>query len=268
VQPPTGGAQASAAAVSQPLGSGAPPTTPPPAGAEIPMPSAPPAEQPAFNLPSSHGHVRPTVQFLPAVKPSPESPLYGAAAGEPAAMEQVAGSPAPGVPLEQATPGGLVDQITPGAGGSLTVSSSLLTDGQAKFAARLAELTGLDPRVVSAWELAEESGGAARAREAASNFNWLNIGYFDSGAGRIAFDQAFSDPTSAAEQTAKFLKGTWGGASAGIRAILSTVGQGPQQQMTAIANSGWASSHYDGGASLRGTYEELGDIHVVRTGST
>jgi hypothetical protein len=183
-------------------------------------------------------------------------------------MEQVAGSPAPGVPLEQATPGGLVDQITPGAGGSLTVSSSLLTDGQAKFAARLAELTGLDPRVVSAWELAEESGGAARAREAASNFNWLNIGYFDSGAGRIAFDQAFSDPTSAAEQTAKFLKGTWGGASAGIRAILSTVGQGPQQQMTAIANSGWASSHYDGGASLRGTYDELGDIHVVRTGST
>jgi hypothetical protein len=38
--------------------------------------------------------------------------------------------------------------------------------------------------------------------------------------------------------------------------------------MTAIANSGWASSHYDGGASLRGTYDELGDIHVVRTGST
>jgi formyl-CoA transferase len=38
-------------------------------------------------------------------------------------------------------------------------------------------------------ELAEESGGAAQVREAAGNFNWLNIGYFDSGAGKIAFDK-------------------------------------------------------------------------------
>ena len=82
------------------------------------------------------------------------------------------------------------------------------------------------------------------------NFNWLNIGYFDSGAGKIAFDKAFSDPVSAAEQTAKFLKGKWGGASSGIRAILNTVGKSPQEQMTAIANSGWASSHYGGGANL------------------
>ena len=130
------------------------------------------------------------------------------------------------------------------------------------FAGRLAELTGLDPRVIAAWELAEESGSAAQGRQAAGNFNWLNIGYFDSGAGRIAFDQAFRDPVSAADQTAKFLKGTWGGASPGIRAILNAVGQGAQQQIMAIANSDWASNHYGDGADLRGMYDELADIRI------
>jgi hypothetical protein len=141
----------------------------------------------------------------------------------------------------------------------------LLTSGQQTFAGHLAQLTGLDPHVVAAWELAEESGGAAQARQAASNFNWLNIGYFDSGPGQIAFNNAFSDPVTAAEQTARFLKGEWGGASSGIRAILATVGHSPDEQMMAIANSGWASSHYDNGANLRGTYAELGDLKVQRT---
>ena len=119
--------------------------------------------------------------------------------------------------------------------------------------------------MVAAWELAEESGSAAQGREAASNFNWLNIGYFDSGAGKIAFDKTFGDPISAAEQTAKFLKGDWGGASSSIRAILSTVGHSPDEQMSAIANSDWASSHYGGGANLHGTYNELGDIHIEKS---
>jgi hypothetical protein len=116
--------------------------------------------------------------------------------------------------------------------------------------------------VVSAWVLAEESGAAAQARQAAGNFNCLNIGYFDSGAGRIAFDTAFKDPVSAAEQTARFLRGTWGGASASIRAILATAGETPPQQIEAIASSNWASSHYGGGANLRATYRELSDIQV------
>ena len=233
---------------------------------------------------AGHGRVpRPTVQFLPAVQPSPDSPLYGQA--PPVAAPQAVGAPEP---TEQATapqPGagglvgqgqqpaeaGLLDQgaAVPAAmaGGSISVSSSLLTSGQEKFAGRLAELTGLDPRVVAAWELAEESGGAAQGREAASNFNWLNIGYFDSGAGKIAFDKEFGDPISGAEQTAKFLKGEWGGASSSIRAILNSVGHSPAEQMAAIANSDWASSHYGGGANLRGTYNELGDIRIENTGT-
>jgi hypothetical protein len=152
----------------------------------------------------------------------------------------------------------------PGSG-AITVNSPLLTSGQETFAAHLAQLTRLDPRVVGAWALAEESGGAAQGRQAASNFNWLNIGYFDSGPGQIAFNNAFSDPVTAAEQTARFLKGDWGGASSSIRAILSSVGQSPEQQMAAIANSDWASSHYNDGANLRGTYSELSDMKVQST---
>ncbi len=241
---------------------------------------AAPPPQPAaaaFNAPASRAPGRNTVQFLPAVQPSPGSPLFGQAPrpvevaqsviqqpSAPAVAEPVSSAAAAPQPVS----GGLLDQA-PGApaptGGSISVSSSLLTSGQAKFAGRLAELTGLDPHVVAAWELAEESGSAAQGREAASNFNWLNIGYFDSGAGKIAFDKTFGDPISAAEQTAKFLKGEWGGASSSIRAILSSVGHSPDEQMAAIANSDWASSHYGGGANLHGTYNELGDIHIEKS---
>jgi hypothetical protein len=209
---------------------------------------------------------RHTVQFIPAVQPPASSPVAGAPGlvGSPTGQPVVEQIPSQ-VQVGQAGTGGLAEQLVgqvPPAGGVISVSSSLLTGGQETFAAHLAQLTGLDPRVVAAWELAEESGGAAQGRQAASNFDWLNIGYFDSGTGQIAFDKAFGDPITAAEQTAKFLKGTWGGASSSIRAILSSVGHSPEQQMMAIANSDWASSHYGGGANLRGTYDELGDLKV------
>ena len=71
-------------------------------------------------------------------------------------------------------------------------------------------------------------------------------------------------PVSAAEQTARFLQGTWGGASTGIQHILHSVGQSSDQQIMAIANSGWASTGYHGGADIRGTYSELGDLQVTR----
>jgi hypothetical protein len=147
-------------------------------------------------------------------------------------------------------------------GPALTVSSSLLTHGQETFVARLATLTGLSPRVVGAWTLAEESSGYAKAREAGGNNNWLNIGYFDSGPGAIAFNRAFSEPDSAADKTADFLKGKWGGASTSIRAILGSASKDPEEQINAIADSDWASSHYGDGANLRGTYRELAGMKV------
>lgn len=133
-----------------------------------------------------------------------------------------------------------------------------LARAQYEFAAELATVTGLDAKVVAAWCLAEESGSAATGRENEHNNNWLNIGYFDSGPGQIAFDTAFNAPKTGAEQTAKFLKGEWGGASSGILSILKSIGQGPSAQIAAIASSGWASSGYEGGQSLRTLYGEIG----------
>jgi hypothetical protein len=262
---------ASAGAPDPDASAGAPgPATAVPApdpGAAAPTPTGP---APFTVLESRrHGAPRHTVQFLPAVQPNPGSPLFGHAprprAGiAPSVVQEPSAAAAP-----QTVSGGLIDQVPAAAptAGAITVNSSLLTPGQNKFAGRLAELTGLDPHVVAAWELAEESGSAAQGREAASNFNWLNIGYFDSGAGKIAFDKEFGDPISAAEQTAKFLKGDWGGASSSIRAILNSVGHSPDEQMAAIANSDWASSHYGGGANLHGTYNELGDIQIEKSGT-
>ena len=72
-------------------------------------------------------------------------------------------------------------------------ATSMLTSAQQQFASRLAADTGLNPGVVSAWLLAEESGGAAQSRQAAGNNDWLNIGYTDT-ATYGATDSVWSDP--------------------------------------------------------------------------
>ncbi len=272
---PAPAAAPAAAAVSGSAGGGAAAAAD--AHAATPGPPQPGTAQ--FKAIDRHApHHRNTVQFMPAVQPAPGSPLYG----QPGAAAPVA-QPAPAagaVPVvaqtadARAGAGGVLQQQGVGgagaaeslAGKSITVSSSLLTPGQEKFAAKLSELTGLDPKVIASWALAEESGGAAQSREAASNFNWLNIGYFDSGPGKIAFDQAFSNPVSAAEQTANFLKGKWGGASSSIRDIINAAGKPAQDQLAAIINSDWTGdSHYGGGGLLHSTFDELGNnINVTQ----
>ena len=127
-------------------------------------------------------------------------------------------------------------------------SGAPLTSDQQQFAATLSEETGLDPQVISSWLLAEESGGAAQSRQQAGNNDWLNIGYTDSatyGSG----DSVWSNPVTAAEATAGWLKGQatipgYGTASSGIQAILNTAGAPAQTQIAAIQESGWASSGY------------------------
>lgn len=134
-----------------------------------------------------------------------------------------------------------------------------LTSGQRTFVKRLARRTGLNSRVLSAWVLAEEGGAtssAAKSRQASKNHNWLNIAYYDSGAGSITKNKVWSDPVSAADATADFLEGTKFGASPGILKILSTVGHSQEAQIHAIATSGWASSGYNGGANLRALLHE------------
>ena len=132
--------------------------------------------------------------------------------------------------------------------GTAVPGAGSLTSDQQQFAARLASDTGLDSGVIGAWLLAEESGGAATARQSANNNDWLNIGYTDSatfGAG----DSVWSDPVTAADATAGWLSGKntipgYGTASAGVQAILQTAGQAPAAQIAALQGSGWASSGY------------------------
>jgi hypothetical protein len=137
---------------------------------------------------------------------------------------------------------------TPGATQLPPAAQSMLSSDQQRFASRLAADTGLNRSVISAWLLAEESGGAAQSRQAAGNNDWLNIGYTDSGTYGSS-DSVWSDPVTAADATAGWLKGQntipgYGTASAAIQAILSTVGQSPQAQVAALQRSGWASSGY------------------------
>jgi hypothetical protein len=144
----------------------------------------------------------------------------------------------------------------PTTGGASLPSSAqtMLTSGQQQFASRLAAQTGLDPSVISAWLLAEESGGAGQSRQSQNNNDWLNIGYTDSatyGSG----DTIWSNPITAADATAGWLKGQdtipgYGTASAGIQSIVGTAGQPPAAQIAALQQSGWASSGYPSLASL------------------
>jgi hypothetical protein len=134
-----------------------------------------------------------------------------------------------------------------------------LTGAQQQFASRLAADTGLSPQVVAAWLLAEESGEAAKSREASNNNDWLNIGYTDSGTYGSS-DSVWSNPAGAADATAGWLKGQntipgYGTASSGIQAILRTAGQSPEAQIASIQQSGWASSGYPDLPSL---YQQVG----------
>jgi hypothetical protein len=145
-----------------------------------------------------------------------------------------------------------------GTTGLPSKAGTMLTSAQQTFATRLAADTGLDSGVVSAWLLAEESGGAAVSRQAANNNDWLNIGYTDSGTYGSA-DSIWADPSAAADATAGWLKGQdtipgYGAASSGIQSVLSTAGQSPEAQISALQNSGWASSGYP---SLPSLYQQV-----------
>jgi hypothetical protein len=139
-------------------------------------------------------------------------------------------------------------QPTAVAASTPATGQGTLTSGQSEFASVLASRTGLDPKVIGAWLSAEESGGAAQSRQAANNNDWLNIGYTDGGTYGSA-DSIWSNPVTAAEATAGWLRGQntipgYGTASSGIQAILNTAGQPAQTQIAAIQQSGWASSGY------------------------
>ncbi len=160
-------------------------------------------------------------------------------------------SDVPNIVSSGLTSAGLTSTGLVGSTGGAALPASaqtMLTSDQQQFASRLAADTGLDPSVVSAWLLAEESGGAAQSRQTHNNTDWLNIGYTDS-ATYGSSDSIWSNPVTAADATAGWLKGQntipgYGTASSGIQGILSTAGSSPATQIAALQNSGWASSGY------------------------
>jgi hypothetical protein len=141
------------------------------------------------------------------------------------------------------------------------------TKGQAEFVAALADGTGLNKRVIAAWVLQEMNGAPAQSREAEGNHNWLNIAYFNSGAGSVTKDPIWGSPKSAAAATVQFLKGQRFGASSGIQQIIKAAGKDAGAQFSAIGRSGWAQTDSGGpgyggldAPTLRGIYNDLSGV--------
>jgi D-alanyl-D-alanine carboxypeptidase len=137
-----------------------------------------------------------------------------------------------------------------------------LSQNQKLFASALAQSTGLNPNTVKAWLIAEEPAGAQSGYKGTQD--WLNVGITDSGP-QGAGNSVWKDPVSAGQATGNWIKGTWadpgfGKASPGIQSILKTVGKTPQEQLAAIAGSGWASSGYGGASRLQSLLSQVSGI--------
>ena len=195
-----------------------------------------------------------TTAFVPSAPTSSASSASTGSAGTFASQLASAQATAAGTLSSSSPVAGALDVSATGTSSLPAAASGQLTSSQQQFASRLAADTGLNSGVVSAWLLAEESGSAAQSRQTANNNDWLNIGYTDGGT-YGATDSVWSDPVAAADATAGWLKGQntipgYGTASAGIQAILATAGQDPSTQISALQNSGWASSGYPSLPSL------------------
>lgn len=153
------------------------------------------------------------------------------------------GSPAPG---GGGSPGGGGVGITgKGPTGSTATGSGTPTAGtggtradQVNFGNYLAKYTGLDPQFVQAWLLHEQGPGSPSYT--GSN-NWLNVGAVSSNPSDWTaqyWEIAVLGPQAAAKMTAEWLK-------VNQPSILAAVGQGPEAQVTALENSGWAAGHYN-----------------------
>lgn len=137
-----------------------------------------------------------------------------------------------------------------------------LTPSQKKIAKLVSKETGgiLKPRTVATQELQEESGEAARQREAEGNYDVLNIGYTDSGPIALTRGSEWSNAKTAAKATAEFFKGNKYEPGAEIPQILERAkGKPVAKQLEIIGNSGWASSEY--AKNLAATSALVGEKH-------
>jgi hypothetical protein len=230
-------------------------------GATTPSSTSADGTSAAAGVSTGSGAADATTSFADALAQA-QDPSAASAASPALTSSDASGA---GLALPGATSTLSLASLTGGLGlpatGSATLPSgaaTMLTSDQQQFASRLAADTGLNPGVVCSWLMAEENGSAAQSRQAAGNNDWLNIGYTGDGT-YGASDSVWSDPVTAANATAGWLKGQdtipgYGTASSGIQAILSTVGQTPAAQISAIQTSGWAGSGYP---DLPGVYAEV-----------
>lgn len=108
-----------------------------------------------------------------------------------------------------------------------------LTPSQKTFGKELSRLTGLSPKTVGGWLLAEDSGSAASSKESSGDANWLNIGPgYNLGA----------NPQKAAAYTANLINTSqyYGG-------IRAAAGKGVGPEVAAIRQSPWDGAHYPNG---------------------
>ena len=134
----------------------------------------------------------------------------------------------------------------------------LLVPDQIQFCTQLSALLGFSQRVIGAWCLAEDSGGAAVSKAASGDNNWLNVEAFDSGWSSFATNkQVWATPTRAAQATWNWIN-TKADPTGIRRMLLSAKGKSDAAQLAAIINSTWTGNlHYGGGGIIHSTYSEL-----------
>lgn len=139
---------------------------------------------------------------------------------------------------------------------TVTPPAQALSGPQAEpfFIARVAALTGLDPKVVESWVKAE----GAYAPNGTGGNNFLNIRESTSRSGvplagttSNGFAQ-FHSAADAATETAH-----WINTMPNYLGIRQAAKLGPRSQLAAIAASPWDSGHYGGGKNLYAAYDSV-----------
>ena len=121
---------------------------------------------------------------------------------------------------------------------------------QAEFAAYFSKYTGLSPKVVAHWLLAEQPLGSAAS---ANSNDWLNVEAGASGAGVGSSEEkriGAMSPNKAARATAEWIEKNQ-------PSILASAGHSEATQYAAIERSGFAESHYAGGLASAGSTADI-----------